>query len=237
MASFVLVHGAWHGGWCWHKTVAELEKLGHDVIAPDLPAHGDDSTPVCEVDLRSYATRICERLDDVEGRVVLVGHSMGGLVISEVAERVPERIHCLVYLAAILPVTGESFANIPGASRLGDAVESVDDGTALRFRPEFAREIFYGDCSDADVAFATQRLCVQPLGIRTSELNLTDERFGSVTRDYVQCLEDRAIEIAAQREQVRRSPCRRVLTLESSHSPFFSMPEALARVLADSATS
>jgi pimeloyl-ACP methyl ester carboxylesterase len=235
MATFVLVHGAWHGGWCWHKTASELEKLGHQVIAPDLPAHGDDATAPEDVDFDGYTARIREHINAVEGRVVLVGHSMGGLVISEVAEALPDRIHCLVYLAAILPVSGDRLANVPGSARLADAVESVGGGTALRFRPEFAREIFYADCSDADVAFAQRRLCPQPLGIRTGVLHLSEERFGRVTRDYVECLHDRAIEIDAQRDQVRRSPCRRVHTLESSHSPFFSMPEELARVLADCA--
>jgi pimeloyl-ACP methyl ester carboxylesterase len=234
MASFVLVHGAWHGGWCWHKVVAELQRLGHRAIAPDLPGHGEDATPAEKVDLLAYADRVCACIEAESEPVVLVGHSMGGLVISESAERLPDRIHSLVYLAAVLPRDGDGFADIPGAPAVAEAIEATADGVALRFRPERAQEVFYADCSEADVAFAVERLCPQPLGVRGFEVRLSAQRFGSVARDYIECSQDRAIEVGDQRGQHQRSPCRSVYKLDSSHSPFFSMPEALARLLVES---
>ena len=81
MATFVLIHGAWHGGWCWRKVVPHLEAAGHTVIAPDLPSHGDDPTPAAEVTLDDYVRRVCEILDAQDEPVVLVGHSMGGLLV------------------------------------------------------------------------------------------------------------------------------------------------------------
>src|SRR5262245_27302156 len=82
MARFVLVHGAFHGAWCWRKTVAELEKRGHQAQAIDLPGQGDDTTPLSKVTLESMADHIVATLDGLPGRAVLVGHSAGGMAIS-----------------------------------------------------------------------------------------------------------------------------------------------------------
>ena len=87
MARFVLVHGAFHGAWCWRKTVAELEKRGHQAQAIDLPGQGDDATPLPNVTLDSMAGRIVATLERSPGRAVLVGHSFGGMAISAAAER------------------------------------------------------------------------------------------------------------------------------------------------------
>ncbi len=235
MASFVLVHGAWHGGWCWHKLLTQLEKAGHRVAAPDLPGHGTDSTPIETITLASYADRICEVVAQQKEPVVLVGHSMGGLVISQVAERMPDSVQCLVYVAALLPKHDEGFDQIPGSPNIRAAIQVSEDGQSICFDPAHARDSFYADCSDEDVRFATERLCLQPAGIRVDSVSLSADRFGRVPRDYVECVHDRAIELAAQRMLQERQPCRRVYTLDSSHSPFLSMPQELARVLMESA--
>ncbi len=108
MSTFVLIHGAAHGGWCWYKVVPLLEKHGHTVLAPDLPGHGKDKTPVADVTLQLYVDSVCKLLDAQREPVILVGHSMGGGIITQVAEERPERIKWLVYLAAALPRNGQS---------------------------------------------------------------------------------------------------------------------------------
>ena len=102
IATFVLIHGAWHGGWCWDKVKPILEKNGHTVVAPDLPGHGEDKTPIADVSLAAYTERVCEILDQQSEKVILVGHSLGGLSISQAAELRPENIEILVYLSAFL---------------------------------------------------------------------------------------------------------------------------------------
>jgi pimeloyl-ACP methyl ester carboxylesterase len=102
MSTYVLIHGAWHGGWCWDKVVPLLEKAGHKVQAPDLPSHGKDKTSYRTVSLQAYADSVCGILDTQSDRVVLVGHSMGGIVISQAAEYRPEKVDTLVYLTAFL---------------------------------------------------------------------------------------------------------------------------------------
>src|SRR5262245_21064899 len=107
MSTFVLIHGAWHAAWCWHKIVPRLEKAGHTVIAPDLPAMGRDRTPVNRVSLAKWRDTVCAVIDSVTEPVILVGHSRGGIVISEVAEHRPERVGVLVYVAAYLLDDGQ----------------------------------------------------------------------------------------------------------------------------------
>ena len=161
MATFLLVHGAWHGGWCWRRVVPPLESKGHKVIAPDLPGHGDDRTPTASVTLKSYSDRICETAGARSEPVVLVGHSMGGVAITQAAEDCPEKIRALVYMCAFLPRNGDSlntWASQDFESKVNPtSLDIRADGTTV-FKREYAREAFYMQCSDEDIAFAQARL-------------------------------------------------------------------------------
>src|SRR5579863_1820463 len=120
MATYILVHGAWHGAWCWHRIVARLQQASHQAIAPDLLSLGRDFTPTRSVTLASWTEQIAALVQAAPEPVVLVGHSRGGIVLSEVAERVPERIRALVYVSAFLLENGSS---------VRDA--AAEDGNAL----------------------------------------------------------------------------------------------------------
>jgi pimeloyl-ACP methyl ester carboxylesterase len=112
VSTYVLVHGAWHGSWCWDRVVPLLEKQGHKAVAPDLPGHGADKSPISEVSLQAYADRVVDVLEAQSETVVLVGHSMGGIVISQAAECCPDRVKTLVYLSAFLLRDGESLLQV-----------------------------------------------------------------------------------------------------------------------------
>ena len=120
MSTLVLVHGAFHGAWCWDKVTSLLEQGGHEVVALDLPGHGEDQTPAVEVTLEAYADLVVQALDALPAPVVLVGHSLSGTVISQVAERRPEKIDKLVYLCALLLPSGKSA--IEASQEDGDSV-------------------------------------------------------------------------------------------------------------------
>ncbi|WP_413467230.1 alpha/beta fold hydrolase [Pleurocapsa sp. FMAR1] len=92
MSIYILIHGSWHGSWCWNKVATLLEQAGHKAIAPDLPSHGDDRTPIFEVTLQSYEDRVCEVVKAQTEPVILVGHSMAGIVITQAAEQCPAKI-------------------------------------------------------------------------------------------------------------------------------------------------
>jgi pimeloyl-ACP methyl ester carboxylesterase len=91
MSSYVLIHGAFQGGWRWKKIIPLLEKEGHEVVAPDLPGHGKGKKPVNEITLKAYTDRVCQILDQQSEPVILAGHRMGGVVIRQAAEYRPEK--------------------------------------------------------------------------------------------------------------------------------------------------
>lgn len=235
MSTFVLIHGAWHGGWCWEKLVPLLESRGHRVLAPDLPGHGADRTPTASVTLDLYAARVCDVIAAEPEPVVLVGHSMGGVVISAAAERIPERIRTLVYLAAFLVGEGESLLAAAGADTgsalTGNLVPSAD-GASVTVKPEVVVPAFYAECTPADAERARARLVPQSAAPFTTPVPWTAARAGRVPRAYIACLRDRAISPALQQRMYEARPCKTVLTLDTDHSPFYSTPDALAAHLA-----
>ncbi len=235
MSTYVLIHGAWHGAWCWHKLVPRLEKLGHTVIAPDLPALGRDKTPVNRVSLALWRDFVCGIIDAQPEPVVLVGHSRGGIVISEAAEHRPEKIRALVYVTAFLIRDGEclfDLAQLPQhPSLVAPNMVMSEDKSSSTMREAALRDAFYGECGDDDVALA--RLTVQPeptLPLATP-VRISEPNFGRVPRIYIECLRDRAIAPSLQKQMYTALPCRQVLSLDTDHSPFFSRPDELAALL------
>lgn len=229
MSTFVLVHGAWHGAWCWEKVVPLLEEAGHKVVAPDLPGHGEDGTPISELSMRGYAERVIGAIDEQAEPVILVGHSMGGLVVSLAAEARPEKIERLVYVTGFLLEDGKTLLSVAEndgeALVLANLVPSEDGGS---FAVQNAKEVFYADCFDDDVERATLRLVSEPASSFGTPISVSEDNFGRVPRAYIECLQDRAIGISAQRGMRERLECETVISMDTSHSPFISQPEELA---------
>jgi pimeloyl-ACP methyl ester carboxylesterase len=233
MATFVMIHGAWHGGWCFDPLRERLEAAGHTLIAPDLPGMGGTAevlkTTTLE-DWAEFAARICRAQP---GPVILCGHSRGGIVISQAAEAAPEAIDALVYICAMLLPSGLSRAEwkaqqVPNPEF--DAILSpVPGGTVIDAAN--AAPVF-GQLSPPDqIAQACGRLLAEPDIPRATPLRLSEARYGSVPRHYIECLHDRTIPLADQRRMQEMSPCASVTALEADHSPFLSAPAALADAL------
>ena len=240
MTTFVLVHGASHGAWCWDKVVPLLEAQGHLAVAVDLPGntYGEFDIPPKQVTLDTCAIHVCKVLDKLDEPVVLVGHSLGGLTITQAAEYRPEKIRSLVYLTGLL--LGDGQAMMPVASRDPETVraglqrdswEVSGDLSAVVFREESLRSRFYNDCSDDDYAWATSMLVPQPSGPLMDPMQTTQENFGRVPKVYIECLQDGAIPIAYQREMQAIIPCERTMSLDTGHSSFLSAPRELVRHL------
>ena len=235
MATFVLIHGAWHGGWCWDKVKLILEKNNHTVVAPDLPGHGEDKTPIADVSLDVYTERVCEVIDQQSENVILVGHSLGGLSITQAAEQRPDNIELLVYLTALLLKNGESRTSIrgrePGGSALPSIVEMhLEEGFSL-LKNEGLKPTFYHDCSEEDIDRAKAKLGLQALKPMGAPVTTTNENFGKVRRVYVECLQDHALVPEFQKQMYTELPCEKVISLDTSHSPFMSAPEELSNHL------
>ena len=234
MATFLLVHGAWHGAWCWEKTAAELEKAGHRVVTVDLPSHGNDKTPAHEVTLDSYAQAIAKAINAEKEKVVLVGHSMGGIAISAAAELVPDRIQRLIYLAAFLPRDGESLLALEERNPRPSVPPSliIEEGSPTAdVQPAKVRDLFYHDVADHEFEAAKSKWTPQPLAPLATPVKLTAERFGRVPKSYLECTDDKAISVELQRDMISKTKVDKVESLAASHSPFLSMPVDTARAL------
>lgn len=236
----VLVHGAWSEAGAWDRVAAELRARGHDVTAVNLPGHGRDTTPLKDLTLAGYVDAVTRALP-AGGRALLVGHSMAGIVISQVAEQVPERVAKLVYVAAYLPRDGESLYQLSmqdRGSRVG-AYWRQDDPkayTPATIAREGLVEVFCADCSAADQARTLrefhQREPLKPAG---TPVKLSAARYGRVPKTYLKTLRDRAISPEFQEQMLKATPVQRVVALDSGHSPFRSRVDELVRALVEAA--
>jgi pimeloyl-ACP methyl ester carboxylesterase len=238
MARIVLVHGAFSGAWCWEPVVPGLRAAGHTVESFDLPGSGEDRTPVADVTLGAYAERVCEAL--AEGPpAMLVGHSMGGIVITQAAADAPELVDGLVYVTAFVPGDGQSLLDLTalpeGAEDQVQANLVVDgDPPLARMPAAAAREALFACCDDAQAAWAIDRMGPQPVTPFTQPVNLGGadaEGFADLPRAYVSCTLDRAIPRALQRRMLQNAGCDPVIELETDHSPWISRTEELVVAL------
>lgn len=234
MASFLLVHGAWHDRRCWDFVTNILRERGHNVAAPTLPGHGDKKRSAFLVSMTSYAQHAVDVASSLPGDLVCEGHSMGGMVMSQAAEMRPDLFRQLIYLTAFVP---DGKSHLVGLAK-GDKASLVEASMQQHLLkgvstiPESAaKELFYHDCGDDVVEMAKSQLCPQSVRASFGKVRTTPERFGSVRKSYIECSEDKAITVQYQRE-LRKNACfDNVRSLRASHSPFLSMPEKMSDVL------
>jgi pimeloyl-ACP methyl ester carboxylesterase len=237
MARFVLVHGAFHGAWCWEGVTGELEARGHTVEVFDLPGLGDDQTPAAEVTLDAYADRIRDVLGSSDERAVLVGHSMGGVAITQAAARCPERIASLVYVCAFLPADGQSLVDLTQLPEgAGDGVQAnaiVEGEPPVSTMPrDKAIEVFYAACEPEVAERAASRIRPQPIAPFVTPVSApADGEFARLSRSYVVCTQDRAIPAALQRRMAGERANGEVVELDADHSPFLSRRDELVELL------
>ena len=235
----ILVHGASHGAWCWYRIVASLRGVGVDARAIDLPGHGMDRTPLPAVTLDSYADRVIEALAMRDRPSLLVAHSMGGIVASTVAERRPDLVAGLVYVSAFLLSSGETIGSFQKGSGLVSDFFSIiipgrDAGT-VAVAPGRRREILYAQSPDADVELARMLLAPQPVAPLQGPVVTSAERFGTIPKFFVRCLQDRVITLEMQDRMLSKTRCDHVFDIDTDHSPFFSRSDELHKAILDAA--
>lgn len=239
MKTFILIHGSWHSSWNWHKIIPILERKGHKAIAIDLPGMGRDKTPIQDVTLQTSVEKICALIDSLEEQVILVGHSKNGIMISQAAEYRSEKIEKLIYLAAYLIPNGKTQAeysvqDIEGV--LKPYVSRYPELNAHTLRTEIYKDGLYHDCEDDITQLAKLLLSHEPVATGITPLELSEEKYGSVRRFYIECTDDKAVTPFIQKKMYTETICEKVYSIQASHSPFFSKPEELSVLFCEIAT-
>jgi pimeloyl-ACP methyl ester carboxylesterase len=236
MKTFILIHGSWHSAWNWHKVVPLLEKAGHKAIAVDLPGMGRDKTPIEEVKMKTTIEKICELIDSIGDKVILVGHSKNGIMISQAAEYRPNKIEKLIYLAAYLIPNGKTqreYSIQDTEGWLKPFVTQHPETGSHTLQSEIFKEGLYHDCADEIAEMAKYILSNESVESGIAALELTNENFGSVPRFYIECTEDRAVTPFIQQKMYTETSCEKVYSMQTSHSPFFSKPKELSDILCE----
>lgn len=232
--TFVFVHGAWHGSWQWHQLEAKLQDIGFKTVSINLPGHGIEKTPPPDVTLDLYTQVLMDTLESIKGKVILVGHSLGGIVISEVAEAKPNKIDKLVYLSGFLLQNGQTLFSVAAQDSLSLVVPNMvlneEEGYADINRDSVVN-IFYNKSPNNSIILSKSLLTKQPLTPLNQPVKISKKRFGSIPLYYILTKYDKAISPEFQKRMYSAFPQANIYSLNSDHSPFFSKVWALRSTL------
>lgn len=236
MKNYILVHGAWGAAWEFNEVAALLSADGSNVIAVDLPGHGDNKAPINEVTMDAYVQTVTNVINDQNDKVILVGHSLAGAVISQVAEIIPDKIDRLIYVAAMLLKTGESPLEMMQSDKDGELLANVifsEDQTIATLNADTIRNILLNDVKDEE---RLEKLIPEFFMEQSTEpfmatAQLSEENFGSVSKYYIRASIDKVLSPALQDKMISNWKVEKVFTLESGHFPLTSVPEDLVDII------
>jgi pimeloyl-ACP methyl ester carboxylesterase len=234
MGTFVLIPGAWHGGWCYRDVARALRAMGHTVFPVTLTGVGD------RFHLGSAATNLSTHIQDVAAviaaeeleNVIIVGHSYAGMVVSGIAERYPQYLRALVYVDALVPENGEMMFDLTSIDFQAMAMEDARKSFAGYLVSPPSVEFLGVD--DAHAAWVTRRLTAQPLATATERLTLRADC--AVPRHYIACDSPSISTTLLSKQRVRRDPTWTVHSLDASHDAIINCPDTISEILHGIAT-
>lgn len=234
--TIVLVHGAWADASAWHGVTPLLQEKGYSVIEVNLPGHGKDETSFATITLQSYVDAVKKAIGSKKD-IILVGHSMAGLVISQTAESIPGQIKKLIYLSAFLPRNGESLLTLAHQdpdSHIGKYL-TIDEknGTAVIAKEGIA-DVFALDAPKEVQDYLVVNTKPEPLAPLATPVSITEANFGKVKKVYIYTTLDNAVSFNAQKAMVKNSPVTKEYTLVSSHTSFIASAAKLAESIVKS---
>jgi pimeloyl-ACP methyl ester carboxylesterase len=238
--NYVLVHGAWQAPYVWDSVKTTLLKEGNNVTVVELPGHGSDQTVPSTITLNLYTTTVLNAISKINGKVILVGHSLGGMIISSVAEQIPTKIEKLVYLSAYLPTSGQSLFDLAGTDA-GSVLGGNINGTPILNKDTVNLTLdvlhsqivnaFIQDGSTQAQNLVLQNYRVEPLVPFITPVTLTAANFGSVEKIYIKTLQDHVVSPALQDRMIAAANVKTVYQLNTSHSSFLVKPDSVAILL------
>ncbi|WP_264537480.1 alpha/beta fold hydrolase [Flavobacterium sp. N1736] len=232
--TYVLVHGAWQAPYVWNEVKADLIKNGNRVIVIELPGHGTDKTPPQNLSINAYRDKVISELSKVDGKVILVGHSMGGMVVTAVAESVPSKISKLVYIGAFLPKSGQSIGDLAMTdpdSILGPSLIESADHLTLDVKATDLTNLFISDGNTSAKQSVVDNYRTEPAIPFGDKAVLTNENFGSVEKVYIKTTKDKVISPKLQDQMIAAAGIKTVFQINTSHSPFLAQPKTVSDLL------
>jgi len=229
---FILIHGAWHGGWCFEKVIKELEKSGHRAIAPTMPGHhkDDDRSEIC---LDDYIKTIMAVLDKTDGKVVLVGHSSAGFLVQSVAAKMAEKIDHLIFNNAFILPNGKcQFDIVPPevAQGMTQAAEASMD-KCVPVMEDFVRNTLMSDASAEIQDQLISRLVPQPIALFTTPVNLDGFDTGNFKKTVLFCKNDVSLPEGAYLGMAQGLGEHDIIELDLGHEGLFTHPEEMAEAI------
>lgn len=232
--TYVLVHGSWQAPYAWDSVQAHLSKLGNKVIVVELPGHGSDTTAPHLLSLDVYRDKVIDAISKADSNVILVGHSMAGMVISQVAEKIPSKISKLIYVGAFLPSSGQALTDLAYSdpdSKLGPLLIPSADQLTLDVKRDSLTWLFINDGPEAEKQRVLDNYRAEPAIPFTGKATLTPENFGSVEKVYIKTLQDIVISPGLQDRMIAAAGITSIDSINTSHSPFLSKPLDLTYLL------
>jgi len=236
MKNYLLVHGAWGNAKEFDEVVTLLSANGNKVTAIDLPGHGESNESIADVTMDAYVQRVIETINDIDEKVILIGHSLGGAIISQVAEAIPENIDRLIYVAGMLPKTGDTPLELMQGDEGGELFAKIifsDDQSYTTLTSDLVRNILLHDVTDK---VRLERLIPEFLMEQSTQpfmasAQLSEEKFGSVEKYYIRASLDKVLSPSLQEKMLSNWDVEKVYTLESGHFPLTSMADRLVEVI------
>ncbi|MDT3405315.1 alpha/beta fold hydrolase [Mucilaginibacter terrae] len=232
--NFVLVHGAWQAPYAWNTVKELLLAEGFNVSVIQLPGHGADNTPHNLLHMETYINHVAGEIKKIGLPVILVGHSMAGIIISGVAEILPQTVDKLVYLAAYLPKDGDSAYSISlndKQSLLGASLIVSEDQVEFDINKEDVTHIFCQDATDEVKQLVMENYRPEPGAPFGEPVALSHESFGSVPKYYIETELDNGIGSILQKQMIAAAAVKNSYAINSGHLPALSKPKEVSEIL------
>lgn len=232
--TFVLVHGAFQAPYTWQFIKTKLEAGGHKVVVVELPGHGQDQTPPETISINSYRDKVVSAITGIKGPVVLVGHSLGGAIITAVADSIPNHIEKLVYLAGFVPANAQSIFDLTSMdpnSQFGPALVPAMDGFTVSIPDDKIMQVFAQDGDEQVKQLLIAHNRPEPITPQADKIFIKNPAFASVPKYYIYTNQDHAITIDLQKKMVAAAGIKNVFAVESGHCPMLTKPDEVTGFL------